>query len=43
MKGNKGFTNKAKSGSKALPARWHQAIAKAQIEKQTRVRPKRKG
>ncbi len=39
MKSNKGFTNKAKSGVKALTDRWRQAAAKAKIERQ---RPTRK-
>ena len=33
MKGNRGFLNRAKSGTRAMPARWRQAIAKGRIEK----------
>lgn len=34
MTTNKGFTNRAKSGAKALADRWRQAAAKARIERQ---------
>lgn len=42
MKGNRGFTNKAKSGAKALAAGWRRAAEKARLEKAgKRVKPGR--
>ncbi|MFQ5791592.1 MAG: hypothetical protein ACE5JI_14060 [Acidobacteriota bacterium] len=38
MRAQKDFRNQAKSGAKALPARWRQAAAKAKLEKQGRKR-----
>lgn len=42
MKSNKGFTNKAKSGAKALPARWRQAAERARAPKGAPMRALRK-
>ena len=36
MKASKGFTNRAKGGDKALPARWRQAAAKGKLERGSR-------
>lgn len=33
MKPNKGFVNKAKSGTRALAARWRQAAEKARLQR----------
>jgi hypothetical protein len=41
MKGNRGFTNKTKSGVKALPAAWRRAAEKAGGEKGRRGVAKR--
>lgn len=32
-RGNKGFSNKAKSGSKAATSRWQQSVEKAKLER----------
>lgn len=42
MKSNKGFTNKTKSGAKALAARWRQAAERARAPKGAATRIPRK-
>ena len=42
MKGNKGFTNRAKGGDKALAARWKRESVRATLERAA-GKPRRRG
>jgi hypothetical protein len=43
MKGSRGFINKAKSGTKALPDRWRRAAEKAKLDRIPKpAKPRRK-
>jgi hypothetical protein len=43
MKGSRGFINKAKSGTKALPERWRRAAEKARLDRAKKpAQPRRK-
>ncbi len=38
---SKGFVNKAKSGARALPSRWRQAVAKARLDRDASPPPRK--